>query len=290
MPLARRRRAVLMRITLPPHMKSLTTNRPDAALKARGTAPAILNISTYKFVQLDGLEALRASLLEHCVARGLKGTVLLAPEGINVFLAGSRAGVHAVLDWLREDTRFVDLEPKESWSHGVPFKRMRVRLKREIITMNRPLIKPHAGRAPAVAPATVRQWLDQGHDDEGRRVLMLDTRNTFEIDVGTFDGAIDWRISKFSEFPPLAERYAGELAPYRVVSFCTGGIRCEKAAIVLQEAGVPHAVQLDGGILKYLELEGKPHWKGECFVFDERAALDAELQAAIDVAAESRPR
>jgi UPF0176 protein len=111
---------------------------------------------------------------------------------------------------------------------------------------------------------------------------MLDTRNTYEVDVGTFEEAIDWRIAKFSEFPSLVERHASELAPYRVVSFCTGGIRCEKAAIVLQEAGVKHAVQLEGGILKYLELEGRPHWKGECFVFDERAALDAELQPAID--------
>lgn len=151
--------------------------------------------------------------------------------------------------------------------------------------MNRPLVKPHAGRAPAVPPATVKLWLDQGHDDEGRRVLMLDTRNTYEVDVGTFKGAIDWRISKFSEFPPLVERHASELAPFRVVSFCTGGIRCEKAAIVLQEAGVQHAVQLEGGILKYLELEGQPHWHGECFVFDERAAVDAELQPTIDGAA-----
>jgi UPF0176 protein len=262
----------------------MSTNSPEdfPSTAIQATNGAVLNISSYKFVPLEDRDSLRSELLRHCLAAGLKGTVLLAPEGINAFLAGSASGVRNVLAWLKTDARFADLEPKESWSHAVPFKKMRVRLKKEIITMMRPLIKPHLGRAPAISPATLKQWLDRGHDDEGRQLLLLDTRNDFEVEVGTFEGALDWNLSKFSDFPPLAQLHANELAPHRVVSFCTGGIRCEKAAIVLREAGVPHAVQLEGGILKYLELEGRPYWRGECFVFDERAALDDKLAPTRD--------
>ncbi len=126
---------------------------------------------------------------------------------------------------------------------------------------------------------TVQRWLDQGHDDAGRPVVTLDTRNAFEVDHGTFEGAIDWRIHKFSDFPQALQAHRDELEGKTVVSFCTGGIRCEKAAILMQETGLEHVYQLEGGILKYFEETGGAHFRGECFVFDEREALGADLRA-----------
>lgn len=240
----------------------------------------ILNISAYKFVEIDDIDALRAELQTRCDAHGLKGTILIAPEGINLFLAGPREHVTAIVDFLRADPRFADLAPKESISTAQPFRRMRVKKKREIITMNRPTIRPIEGRAPAVPAQTLRRWLDQGHDDEGRPVVTLDTRNAFEVDEGAFDGCIDYRIAKFSEFPAVVSANAAGLAGKTVVTFCTGGIRCEKAAIYMREAGIDNVFQLEGGILKYFEEVGGAHWRGNCFVFDERTALDPDLAPA----------
>lgn len=239
----------------------------------------ILNISAYKFVPLPDAPTLRERLHERALALGLKGTVLLAEEGINLFLAGPGPAVRAFVARLKEDPRLADLAPKESWSARQPFRKMLVKVKREIIRMNHPTIRPAAGRAPAVAAATVKRWLDQGHDDEGRPVVTLDTRNAFEVDHGSFEGAIDWRIPKFSDFPAAVQAHQAELAGKTVVSFCTGGIRCEKAAIYLQEAGLDHVYQLEGGILKYFEETGGAHYRGRCFVFDEREALGTDLCA-----------
>ena len=156
---------------------------------------------------------------------------------------------------------------------------MLVKVKREIIRMNHPTIQPAAGRAPAVAPATVRRWLDQGHDDQGRPVVTLDTRNAFEVDHGSFAGAIDWRIGKFTEFPEALKQHLHELQGKTVVSFCTGGIRCEKAALLMREQGLEQVYQLEGGILKYFEETDGAHYQGNCFVFDEREALAPDLSA-----------
>lgn len=243
---------------------------------------SILNISAYKFVPLPDATELRALLQERALALQLKGTVLLAEEGINLFLAGSADAVRSFVAQLHADPRFADIAPKESWSAHQPFRKMLVKVKREIIRMNHPTIRPAAGRAPAVPPATVKRWLDQGHDDEGRPVVTLDTRNSYEIDHGTFEGAIDWHIDKFTEFPQAVLDHKAELEGKTVVSFCTGGIRCEKAAIFMQEAGLAHVYQLEGGILKYLEETGGAHYQGRCFVFDERRAVDAHLSALQD--------
>lgn len=240
---------------------------------------AILNISAYKFVPLPDAAQLREQLLERAQALGLKGTVLLAEEGINLFLAGPGEAVRSFVAQLHADARFADIVPKESWSAHQPFKKMLVKVKPEIIRMNHPAIRPAEGRAPAVPAATVKRWLDQGHDDEGRPVVTLDTRNDFEVDQGTFDNAIDWRITKFSEFPQAVLDHQAELQGKTVVSFCTGGIRCEKAAIFMREAGLDHVYQLEGGILKYFEETGGAHYHGNCFVFDERRGVDADLAA-----------
>ena len=238
---------------------------------------AVLNISAYKCVPLPDANVLRESLLATALELSLKGTILLAEEGINLFLAGPASDVRGFVGQLHQDARFADISPKESWSDTQPFKKMLVKVKGEIIRMNYPAIRPSEGRAPAVAPATVKRWLDQGHDDAGRPVVTLDTRNDFEVDAGTFAGAIDWRITKFTEFPQAVLDHRAELEGKTVVSFCTGGIRCEKAAILMQELGLDHVYQLEGGILKYFEETDGSHYQGSCFVFDARRAVDAHL-------------
>lgn len=237
----------------------------------------ILNISSYKFVPITDAPDLRDTLLARALRHDLKGTILLAEEGINLFLAGPREAVQGFVTELQSDPRFADMAPKESWSATQPFKKMLVKVKAEIIRMNHPAIRPAQGRAPAVAAATLRRWLEAGVDDEGRPVVTLDTRNAFEVDEGTFNGAIDWRIDKFTEFPQALRDHQAEFQGKTVVSFCTGGIRCEKAAILMQDIGLDHVYQLEGGILKYFEETDGAHYTGGCFVFDERRALDAAL-------------
>jgi len=239
----------------------------------------ILNISAYQFVPLPDAAALQPMLLARALELQLKGTILLAEEGINLFLAGPGEAVHAFVAQLHTDPRFADIAPKESWSEHPPFKKMLVKVKREIIRMDHPTIRPAQGRAPAVSAATVRRWLDTGVDDDGRPVVTLDTRNDFEVDEGTFDGAIDWRITKFTEFPQALRDHQADLQGKTVVSFCTGGIRCEKAAILMREAGLEHVYQLEGGILKYFEETDGAHYSGGCFVFDERRAVGTDLSA-----------
>ncbi|MBO9686242.1 sulfurtransferase [Roseateles chitosanitabidus] len=255
---------------------------PESTASAADPADAaasVLNISCYLFVGIDDPHALRERLHEHASALGLKGTVLIAEEGINLFLAGPAAAVNAWVGALRADARFAALAPKESWSEATPFRKLLVKVKPEIIRMNHPTIRPdQAPRAPALPAATLKRWLDQGHDDDGRPVVTLDTRNAFEVDVGAFDHAIDWRITKFSEFPDAVRAHREELAGKTVVSYCTGGIRCEKAALFLDQQDLGATVyQLEGGILKYFEEVGGAHYHGNCFVFDERRALDPAL-------------
>ncbi|NLP82867.1 sulfurtransferase [Microbacterium sp. CFH 90308] len=244
---------------------------------------SVLNVSAYLFTRLDDAHGLRPLLRDRAVAAGLKGTILLAEEGINLFLAGDPAALRGFIDDLRDDARFAQLATKESWSPRQPFGRMLVKVKREIIRMDHPMIRPETGRAPAVDPVTLRRWLDQGSDDDGREVVVLDTRNAFEVDYGAFAGALDWRLERFTQFPDAAAAAAADLRGKTVVSYCTGGIRCEKAALYLREEGVD-AFQLDGGILGYFEQVGGAHWNGECFVFDEREALAPDLSPRSEAA------
>jgi UPF0176 protein len=237
-----------------------------------------VNIAAYKFVTLDQLEDLRPQHQDLCNELGLRGTVLLTPEGINMFLSGTREHIDRYLDWVRSDPRLADLEWKESLSAEQSHRRMLVRIKKEIITMRMPLVKPEDGRAPAVDAATLKRWLDQGHDDTGKPVVMVDTRNDFEVDVGTFTGTVDYRIKKFTEFPEVIAAHKDDFAGKTVVTFCTGGIRCEKAAIHMQDIGYENVYQLEGGILKYFEEVGGAHYTGDCFVFDYRTSLNPKLE------------
>ena len=247
------------------------------------SATPYVNIAAYKFVTFDNIEAMRPQYQAICAELSLKGTILLTPEGINMFLSGTRGNIDKYLGWLRSDERFADIEVKESLSEEQSHKRMLVKIKKEIITMRMPLIKPELGRAPAVEPTTLKRWLDQGHDDKGRPVVMVDTRNAFEVDVGTFNHTIDYRIDKFTEFPEVIAAAKGGLSDKTVVTFCTGGIRCEKAAIHMQEIGYEHVYQLEGGILKYFEDVGGDHYTGDCFVFDYRTALNPKLEPSTTV-------
>ena len=244
---------------------------------------SFLNIAAYRFVALADAPALRDHLFHQAEQADLKGSVLLAEEGINLCLAGRPEPVADWLAVLRGDPRFSDLAVKESWSAVQPFKRLKFKLKPEIIRMNQPAIRPAAGRAPAVAAATLARWIIQGHCDEGRPIKLLDTRNAFEVDAGAFDGAVDWRLQRFSDFPAALAAHRDSLAGHTVISYCTGGIRCEKAALVMQQGGLPHTWQLDGGILKYFEDTAglAPGWRGQCFVFDQREALATTLATTL---------
>ncbi len=237
----------------------------------------MLNVAAYLFTSIEDREDLRETLLARALQSDLRGTVLLAPEGINLFLAGPADDVRGFLDALRADPRFAALEAKESWSAEQPFGRMLVKLKNEIIRMDHPTVRPADSRAPSVGATTLRAWLDRGYDDNGREVVLLDTRNAFEVDYGTFAGAIDWRLDKFTEFPQAVAENRAALEGRTVVSFCTGGIRCEKAAIYMRDIGLTDVLQLEGGILTYFEEVGSAHYDGDCFVFDGREALTPEL-------------
>ncbi|MFS3130609.1 sulfurtransferase [Nocardioides sp. Bht2] len=251
---------------------------------------SVLNISAYLFAPIDDRETLRATLRTLVEDAELKGTILLAPEGINMFLAGDPDRLRGFLDAVRSDVRFEALTAKESWSDEQPFAKMLIKLKNEIIRMDHPTIRPVDGRAPAVGPTDLHRWLSQGHDDDGREVVMLDTRNAFEVDYGTFTGAIDWRIEKFTEFPDAVHANREQLEGRTVVSFCTGGIRCEKAAIYMHDLGLTNVLQLEGGILKYFEEVGGEHYDGDCFVFDGREALRPDLTVQADEPSRRLPR
>jgi UPF0176 protein len=234
---------------------------------------SILNISAYRFVAIGDPQGLRQQLFARAAALGLLGTILVAPEGINLFLAGAPHHVREFLGTLRADPRFSGLEARQGWSGSQPFRKLLVKVKREIIRMNHPAIQPSRGRVPAVDPLTAKRWLERGHDDEGRPVVVLDTRNAFEVDHGTFEGAVDWRLRRFSDFPAAFDAHGDELQGRTVLSVCTGGIRCEKAAIYMRDSGLDHVFQLEGGILEYFDKAGGARFNGDCFVFDERVTV-----------------
>ena len=242
-----------------------------------------VNIAAYKFVSFDDTAEKRPEFLAFCQQHNLRGTVILSPEGINLFLAGSSESIDGFYSQLKADARFADMRIKYSHSQMQPFARLKAKFKPEIISFRRddgqPLDYP---RAPSVAPATVQRWLRQGHDDDGKRVVMLDTRNWQEFAHGTFAGALTLPIAKFTDLPAALEPHRESLADATVVSFCTGGIRCEKAALWMQNDGMHNVLQLEGGILGYFEEVGGEGYDGRCFVFDERVALDAQLQPLVD--------
>jgi UPF0176 protein len=242
----------------------------------------VINAAAYKFVQIEDPARLAASVEDWARASGLKGSVLVAEEGINLFLAGSEAAIGEFFDCLRQDPRLAAIRVKLSRSQAQPFKRLRVKVKQEIISFRRDGSSPLQGRAPCVAPGTLARWLDQGMDDTGRRLVLLDTRNQEEVGHGTFANALTLPIDNFTDLPQALAPHRDSMADATVVSFCTGGIRCEKAALWMRETGMDNVLQLDGGILGYFEAVGAQGYDGRCFVFDERVALDPDLVPLVD--------
>jgi UPF0176 protein len=240
--------------------------------------PAIINFSAYRFAPLADLPALKDQLKAVATAAGLKGTILLSPEGINLFVAGERAGLDALLSAIHAVPGLAGLTPKESLSTHQPFHRMLVKIKKEIIAFGVPGIDPARNPSPRLPARTLRQWLD-----EGRPVTLLDTRNDYEVNAGTFAGALPAGIRHFRDFPSAVARLPAALKDQPVVTFCTGGIRCEKAAPYLESVGFKQVFQLDGGILKYFEECGGAHYHGECFVFDGRVGVDPDLRETATV-------
>ncbi len=234
--------------------------------------PVITNISCYKFAPLSDLKTMREDLIAKCKAWGLKGTILLSTEGINMFVAGPMEDIERLVGFLHTVPGLEDLAPKVSESEDQPFRRMLVRIKKEIIAFGVEGIEPARYTSPRVDAKTLKQWLD-----EGRPVTLLDTRNDYEIKLGTFKNAVVMPLDTFRHFPDAVRKLPPELKEHTVVSFCTGGIRCEKAAPFLEMEGFKHIYQLDGGILKYFEEVGSAHYDGECFVFDQRVGVDPSL-------------
>ncbi len=235
--------------------------------------PPIVVAALYRFVRLDDFAALRAPLLELMRARGLRGTLLLANEGINGTVAGNAAGIDALLARLREDSRFGGLECKLSYTDAMPFQRARVKLKREIVTLGVGAIDP-ALAGTYVEPVAWNALLD---DPE---VTVIDTRNAYESAIGSFAGAMHPNTDSFRDFPAFVDAELDPRRQRKIAMFCTGGIRCEKATAYLRQRGFDEVYHLRGGILRYLEEvpERESRWHGECFVFDDRVSVNHALE------------
>jgi len=234
----------------------------------------IVIVTFYKFIPLPDFQKRQLPLLEDCLNAGLKGTILLAKEGINGTLAGSREGIDAVLNKLKQDSRFTDLITKESVADNFPFRRMKVRLKNEIVSMGQPGVNP-ADRVGAYVPP--EDWNSLISEPD---VLLVDARNDYEVGIGSFEGAVSPKTDTFREFPAYVEHNLNPKKHKKVAMFCTGGIRCEKATSFMLDRGFDKVYHLQGGILKYLEKvpEQQSLWHGECFVFDDRVAVDHSLK------------
>ncbi|WP_020210304.1 rhodanese-related sulfurtransferase [Gilvimarinus chinensis] len=234
----------------------------------------IVVAALYKFVLLPDYKELRQPLLSECERLGLKGTLLLAAEGINGTISGTRAGIDGLLSYLKKDERFADLEHKESLHQDKPFYRMKVKLKKEIVTMGVEGIDPKQIVGTYVKP---KDWNELISDPE---VLVVDTRNHYEYAIGSFERAVDPETETFREFPEYVKDHLSPEKHKKVAMFCTGGIRCEKATAYMKEQGFDEVYHLEGGILKYLEEvpEQESLWRGECFVFDNRVAVNHSLE------------
>ena len=228
----------------------------------------------YRFASLDDHVVLRDRIEARCQDLGIRGIILLATEGINATVSGTRASVLELLDFLKSDPRLAELTWKESSSHGHPFRKLRVRLKKEIVTMGVPGVDPARLVGTYVAP---KDWNALLADPD---VILVDTRNDYEVEIGTFQNAVNPNIRTFRELPAWCETNIDAGKKPKVAMFCTGGIRCEKSTADLKEAGVEEVYHLEGGILKYLEEVPAEDslWEGQCFVFDERVSVGQDLK------------
>ena len=234
-------------------------------------------VSFYKFVALSDLESLQTDLLDFCNSRNLFGSILLASEGINGTVSGEAFAIEELSQYFLNRESYSGMELKKSFHSQKPFRRMVVRLKKEIITMKSSGIDPTSKTGAFIEPTKLKEWIDTGED-----FVFLDTRNDYEVKVGTFRGAITPNIKKFSEFPTFIDENLDKLKGKRIVTFCTGGIRCEKATAYMIQKGLSDTFQIKGGVLKYFEdtegLATDNHWDGDCVVFDSRLAVSKKLE------------
>ena len=233
----------------------------------------VLNIAGYKFEPLDDLDVLIPKFQNKCDALDLRGSVYLSPNGINFSLAGSEEAVEQYLIFMEEDPRFLDIPLKKTYSETQPFRRMKVRLKKEIISLGRDDINPRELTGEYISPQELYAMYENNED-----VIVLDTRNEYETRVGLFENAVDLQLDTFRDFPQAIEELPEEYKEKQIVMYCTGGIRCEKASAVMLKAGFSDVKQLEGGVLDYFKETGGKYWNGDCFVFDERVALDTDLK------------
>ena len=233
----------------------------------------VLNIAGYKFEPLDDLDVLIPKFQNKCDALDLRGSVYLSPNGINFSLAGSEEAIAQYLIFMEEDPRFLDIPLKKTYSETQPFRRMKVRLKKEIISLGRDDINPRELTGEYISPQELYAMYENNED-----VIVLDTRNEYETRVGLFENAVDLQLDTFRDFPQAIEELPEEYKEKQIVMYCTGGIRCEKASAVMLKAGFSDVKQLEGGVLDYFKETGGKYWNGDCFVFDERVALDTDLK------------
>ena len=234
----------------------------------------------YKFILLEDHEAMQPRLQKHCKKHGIVGTILLAREGINGTVCGTHEGITALLDYFAQDPRLADIQPKFSFANELAFNRMKVRLKQEIVSMGQPDIDPVGEVGAYVPPA---QWNALIEDPD---TLVIDTRNAYEVAIGTFEGAVDPKTDSFRAFPDWVDNYLANLEsqPKNIAMFCTGGIRCEKSTAYLVGKGYENIFHLEGGILKYLEEtpEEESTWQGDCFVFDQRVSVRHKIGGGLE--------
>ncbi len=233
---------------------------------------SVVNIAGYKFEPLVDPADLVSVYQQKCDELELKGTMLISKNGINFSLAGTQHATDTIISSLEEDNRFLEIPLKVTYSETQPFRRMKVRLKKEIISLGRKDINPRELTGERISPEDLKNLLDNNED-----VLVLDTRNEYETRVGKFENAIDLNLDTFRDFPEAVESLPEEYKDKQIVMYCTGGIRCEKASAVMMKAGFADVKQLEGGVLDYFKETGGAYWEGDCFVFDERVALDTEL-------------
>ena len=232
----------------------------------------VINIAGYKFEPLEDPIDLVRTYQQKCDELKLKGTMLISKNGINFSLAGTKEATDTIINFLEEDERFLNIPLKITYSETQPFRRMKVRLKKEIISLGRKDINPRELTGERISPRDLKNLLDNKED-----VLVLDTRNEYETRIGKFENAIDLNLDTFRDFPDAIESLPEEYKDKQIVMYCTGGIRCEKASAVMMKAGFADVKQLEGGVLDYFKETGGAYWEGDCFVFDERVALDTEL-------------
>ena len=231
-----------------------------------------LNIAGYKFEQLDSLDTLIPEFQKKCDELELKGSVYLSPKGINFSISGTEENIEKYINFMESDSRFLNIPLKRTYSETQPFRRMKVRLKKEIISLGRDDINPRELTGEYVTPQELLNMYENNDD-----VVVLDTRNEYETRVGLFENAVDLQLDTFRDFPKAIEQLPEEYKDKQIVMYCTGGIRCEKASAVMLKAGFTDVKQLEGGVLDYFKETGGKYWNGDCFVFDERVALDKDL-------------